>query len=403
MAVACSSSSKKEKRLRNRSLRTSEGPGVLDDSSRSLLSCRSFMDGGIVRAWVVAVVFGVLSAAEAGTARGADGAADEAERLIRRGIELRKAQDDQAALKEFQKAYDLTHAPRAAAQLGLAEQAVGRWEDADGHLSEALRAKSDPWVAKNRAALDEALGTVKEHIGRVEVVGDPPGAEVYVNGRLAGRLPLPDPVTVSAGQVDVEVRAPGHQPAARTVSIIGGQYQRVVLRLAKEKSNAPGTGAVVSLPPPGAPPPSAAPPSTAPAPLVSDTPDAGGPSRPRVVAKWSALGLAAAGAGTALVATLLREKNVSDVTDKGCSDRAGQAVDVNGAPMPACQGSLDAAKTDRTLQVLGVGVAGGFAATWLILALTEPKPDRGGEAHASTSLSCTPSVATPGVVCGARF
>jgi hypothetical protein len=58
--------------------------------------------------------------------------------LIRRGIELRKAHDDPGAVPYFQKAYDLVHTPRAARQPGLAEQALGRWEDAEQHVREAL-------------------------------------------------------------------------------------------------------------------------------------------------------------------------------------------------------------------------------------------------------------------------
>ena len=98
--------------------------------------------------------------------------------------------DDEGAAREFQKAYDQVHTPRAAGQLGLAEQALGRWEDAERHVGEALHATGDAWVVKNRAILDEALGAIQGHLARVEVIGDPDGADVSVNGRLVGKLPL---------------------------------------------------------------------------------------------------------------------------------------------------------------------------------------------------------------------
>src|SRR6185369_1929594 len=82
---------------------------------------------------------------------------DEAEKLIRHGVELRKARDDEAAVRAFQKAYDMIHSPRAAGQLGLVKQALGLWEEAERYVGEALRATTeDAWVTKNRAALDEA-------------------------------------------------------------------------------------------------------------------------------------------------------------------------------------------------------------------------------------------------------
>ena len=183
---------------------------------------------------MVAPLLGLAPAARAGQDSHA-----EAERLIHHGIQLRRAHDDEGAQREFRKAYDLARTPRAAAQLGLAEQALGRWEDAERHVSEAVAAPGDPWVAKNRPALEGALGTIQAHLGRIEVIGDPVGASVSVNGKATGNLPLPDAVRVSAGEVDVDVRAPGYTPAQRTVSIVGGQYQKLVIHLAKEEPPAP--------------------------------------------------------------------------------------------------------------------------------------------------------------------
>jgi len=74
-------------------------------------------------------------------------ASDNAEILIRKGVELRRRGRDSDASALFRQAYELSHTPRAAAQLGLCEQALGQWLEAEGHLSEALLAESDPWIA----------------------------------------------------------------------------------------------------------------------------------------------------------------------------------------------------------------------------------------------------------------
>lgn len=166
-------------------------------------------------------------------------AQEDAEAHVRNGIELRRRGRDQLALDEFQKAYALARTGRTAAQLGLCEQALGHWIDADEHLAEALDHGDDPWVAKNRAVLQSSASAAKEHIGTLEIIGDPPGAEVLFSGRAVGRLPMPRPAPVNEGTVDVEVRAPGHRTGTRSVTIRPGQYERLVIRLERDSVAGP--------------------------------------------------------------------------------------------------------------------------------------------------------------------
>lgn len=172
-----------------------------------------------------AMAYGLMGA---DTARAA---ADTEDALIHRGIELRKQGNDRAALEEMQRAYAIKHAPRAAAQLGFAEQALGLWPDAEEHVHEALTATGDPWVRKNRATIESALATIRAHVGRVQIDGGEPGAQVTVNGRPVGSLPLRDSVPVNAGPVDVEVRAAGYAPALKTVNVAAGELTRVSFTL----------------------------------------------------------------------------------------------------------------------------------------------------------------------------
>ena len=153
-------------------------------------------------------------------ARAADvaGGGDE-EAALRRGFELREKGSDEAALAEFQRAYDLKKGARARAQMALAEQALGRWIDAEAHLAEALQRTGDPWIARNRTLLDQALGEIRQHIGSLELSGGTPGAEVRVNGRVAGKMPLDRPLRVEAGSVSLEVRAAGYLPVIRTINV----------------------------------------------------------------------------------------------------------------------------------------------------------------------------------------
>jgi hypothetical protein len=165
------------------------------------------------------------------TGGGAAWATDEEDALIHRGIELRKQGNDRAALDEMQRAYAIKHAPRAAAQLGFTEQALGLWPEAEEHVHEALGATGDAWVHKYRTTIEGALATIRAHVGRIQVDGGQPGAEVTVNGRAVGAMPLRDSVPVNAGPVDVEMRASGYAPALKTVNVAAGELTRVSFTL----------------------------------------------------------------------------------------------------------------------------------------------------------------------------
>jgi hypothetical protein len=153
----------------------------------------------------------------------------DVEKLIQRGTELRKQGRDQQALPLFQQAYEIAATPRTAAQLGLCESQLGYYLAAEGHLIEALAGRNE-WIEKYRTVLKTSLGKVQKEIGEVMVTGSPPDAEVFVNGKRAGRLPL-KPARVVAGQVRVELRAPGYRDRTETVVVAGESRASVVVKL----------------------------------------------------------------------------------------------------------------------------------------------------------------------------
>jgi hypothetical protein len=156
------------------------------------------------------------------------------EDLIREGVEMRKNGKDHLALPMFQKAYDLERSGRSAGQLGLAEASLGYWMSAERHLIESLSASRNPWVARNEAELRRTLQGVQASIGEVEVTGTPSGAEVTVNGQVAGRLPLARPVRVPEGAVQVSLSAPGHRTGTTSALVEGGKRSRLVVALERQ-------------------------------------------------------------------------------------------------------------------------------------------------------------------------
>ncbi len=181
----------------------------------------------MLRGWVLFVcvlAIGVLRSAtvEAQMSTSAD-------TLIEQGVQARSERRDEDALQLFRQAYEAERSPRALAQVALAEQALGRWVDAEKHLIEAASAPEDPWIEKHRAALDQALEVVRDQIASVEVTCKEPGAELWLNGVRVGALPQPLR-RVAVGPLLIELRAEHFDPFRQTVTL----ERRQVLRIEPE-------------------------------------------------------------------------------------------------------------------------------------------------------------------------
>lgn len=171
----------------------------------------------------LAVALSAVLILSLGRARASD--TDE-ETLIRQGIESRRKRNDVVALELFRKAYDVRRSPRAAAQMGMAEIALGRWVDAEAHLQEAISVPSDPWIAKHQATLQDSLSRSREHLGRLEILGRPRGAEIVIEDVVVGTLPLAKPLTVRSGDCRFVIRAVGYEPVSRNVDVAPGDLTR---------------------------------------------------------------------------------------------------------------------------------------------------------------------------------
>jgi hypothetical protein len=155
----------------------------------------------------------------------------EIEDLIRRGGELRRKGLDSEALPLYQRAHELAGTPRTAAQLGLVETQLGYRLEAERHLGDALAARNEPWIERYRKVLEETLRKVRDGIGSLILEGSPAGADVLVNGRPRGQLPLASPLRVVAGPADVELRCSGYTPVSAKIVIRERDEHRLKLNL----------------------------------------------------------------------------------------------------------------------------------------------------------------------------
>lgn len=165
------------------------------------------------------------------TARGAVASpSGPVEDLIDEGVRLRVQGRQAEALRLFQQAHALSPSARTLAQIGLAEGSLHLWLDAETHLAAAVTSHDTPWIEsrRNREALEQALSSVRRHIGTATVHG-PIGAEVTLNGKAVGRIPLTEPLRLAEGPARFEGASSGYHSAAIEVTIVGGTESNVVL------------------------------------------------------------------------------------------------------------------------------------------------------------------------------
>ncbi len=165
-------------------------------------------------ALTIATILVTASAAHAGTPA----------ELVKEGVALREKGDDKGALEKFREADTAAPSGEAKAQMALAEQALGRWTDAELHLKAALDDGSNAFVKRNRKALEGALETIGKHLATISLVDLPEGSLVAVDDKdFAAALPS---YRVSNGVHRFRIRKTGFADTPNDVNCDAGQTCR---------------------------------------------------------------------------------------------------------------------------------------------------------------------------------
>jgi hypothetical protein len=288
--------------------------------------------------------------------------------------------------------------PRIAGYLGLCELSLGHWTEAEQHLGEALLVPGNPWVEQNHASLVASLKRAHDNIGAVVITGSPDGAQIYIDGRAMGQLPLREPLRLARGVVDVELRAPGYATTRQSVGVTA-EAAIVDIRLESERvpvarvSTRPEDKLPARLPESSAGTPGAQPSAAA---------DSGA-ARPGRSLRWVAITTAVLGAaalGAAGVETVRWQRGIADFDNhrvNGTPDCQATEPMLGGAD---CQGIYDKLTADRRLAMIGYTVGAALAATSLTLFLVAP---RSSSVSDRVAFGCAPTLLDASVTCRLAF
>jgi len=278
----------------------------------------------------------------------ADG--DEVTALLLRAVELRRQHRNEEALAACDQAFAISPTPAVRANRALALQSLGHWVDAEREFGAALAA-DDPWIARNRASLEDAQRFVQQHLAWLTVDVDVDKADIRLDGEP---LPQGSPTRVVAGAAVLEVHAPGRIPDIRRVFLAPSEHVRQQIGLVS----------LVAAPLPPVVPAVAVPGSVPPAPShvdVAATPRASFPVWPVAL---GATGVVALGAGVYFGIRTGQDKSDELAKCKGsvCA--------------PTAANDYSDAQTSAAISTVAFGVGAASIAAGALLWLLEPKSTR---------------------------
>lgn len=268
----------------------------------------------------------------------------------KKGLELYEDHAFDAALIEFQRAYDTAPSYKILYNLALVYLQLNDWAGAlrsfKGYLDEGGK-KIDQ---KRRTEVERELKKLEGRVAKVEVVANVEAAEVLVDDQEMAETPLDGPLTVNAGKRKITVSKNGYIPVTKVLKLVGGETKKLEIEL--RTGTAPPEPAKTS---------DKSPPTGSPSVTRPDQPEKPGRKVPWLW--WGIAGGLAAGTAVVGVITLGAQ---SDLEDKKAN--------------PANKDDLDsAASRTRTFaivtDVLLVGtVATAGIAAWLTFGPQKEKP-----------------------------
>jgi hypothetical protein len=189
----------------------------------------------------------------------ADAAKKEAARRFEHAIKLYEDADYTLALAEFERVYELMPNYRVLYNIGQVSIQLGRYARAFRTLKAYVARAGAELPADRQKAVQADLELLAGRIATVNVLVDPPGAQILLDGTTIGTSPLAEPLIVDVGERTVQVRLSGYVTETQRLTLAGGDRRESRFVLEREEPEpvvAPTPPvAVVPAPAPAPPPP----------------------------------------------------------------------------------------------------------------------------------------------------
>ena len=201
--------------------------------------------------------FGLLTFASLSTARGQEDSTEKARASFYEGVELYKEGSLEAALAEFQKAYQISPTYRVLYNIAQVYFELHDYVNSYVNLKDYVQQGGEEIPAPRRAQVEDLSRKLKKRIAYLDIVCTVNDADIRVDDISVGKSPLTSAVLVNAGPRKISAVKPGYPVAARIITMAGAERSTVRMELtppidvgARRLSTAPIATPAVSKPAP---------------------------------------------------------------------------------------------------------------------------------------------------------
>jgi hypothetical protein len=166
----------------------------------------------------------------------------EARARYERAVQLYGEGNAEAALAEFERAYQLAPTYRLLYNIGLLGSQLNDYAQALKAFQQYLVEGGSEIAPARRAEVEQHVAGLRNKVGAVQVISTATLADVSVDDDVVGRVPLSEPIVVNPGRRRITI-SKGGASRSRVVTVVGQDMVRLELNLEPSSLPSPTTAA----------------------------------------------------------------------------------------------------------------------------------------------------------------
>jgi hypothetical protein len=164
---------------------------------------------------------------------------EEARSRYERGKQLYEEGAFDAALIEFQRAYDLAPSYKILYNIGQVHRQRNDYASALRVFERYLKEGGADIDAKRKAEVDKEIAQLKGRVATLQITTNIPGAEILVDDEPVGKTPLPQGVLVNSGKRKITASKEGRVPVSKIINVAGSDTMKIALDLVESSGGGP--------------------------------------------------------------------------------------------------------------------------------------------------------------------